>query len=175
VVITTLGLGLWLIGVFALAALVAATRARPWAYLAAVTSALGVAFLGPAVGITGLARPAISSTAAANQNDPQVGAVAGQMQSRLLDNATGRWLVVGGGVLLIVAVVAVAGTILASRALTQHDGWLVLLGTGLAVVAALISFEILFVLAAMFTLAGVLGLSYTAARIAPDAAPPTRS
>jgi hypothetical protein len=174
VVLTTLGLGLWLIGVFALAALVAATPARPWAYLAAVTSALGVAFLGPAVGITGLARPAISRTAAGAQGDPQIGTIAGQMQSRLLNNATGRWLVVGGSVLLIVAVVAVAGTILTSRALTQHDGFLVLLGTGLAVVAALISFQVLFVLAAMFTLAGLLGLSYTAGRIARDGTPPAR-
>jgi hypothetical protein len=136
-------------------------------------SALGVALLAPAVGVTGLARPAISRTAAEVQNDGQIGAAAGQMQARLLDNSAGRFLIVGGSALLLLAVLAVAGTILSSRVLSQHDAWLVLLGLALAIAAAYASVEFIFVVAAMFVLAGTLGLAYTASRISPDGTPPT--
>lgn len=172
VVVTALGLGLWLVGVVALAALAAATRVRPWGYVAVVASALGVALLAPAVGIVGLARPAISRTASAIQGDERIGGIAGEMQTRLLDHTVGRWLVVGGGVLLALGALAVAGAILGSRVLQRHDGWLVLLGIGIAIVAAYLSWEFLFVLAAMVILAGALGLAYTVSRIAPDGTAP---
>src|SRR5690606_13024544 len=100
VVVTALGLGLWLVGVVALAALVAGTRVRPWGYVAVVASALGVALLAPVVGVVGLGRPAISRTAMTVQDDGRIVGVANEMQSRLLDHTVGRWLVVGGGVLL---------------------------------------------------------------------------
>lgn len=173
VVVTALGLGLWLVGVVALAALIAHTRVRPWGYVAVVASALGVALLAPVVGVAGLARPAISRTALTVQGDDRIAGVASEMQDRLLDNTVGRWLVVGGGVLLTIGALAVAGAILGSRVLQRHDGWLVLLGAGIAVAAAYLSWEFLFVLAAMVVLAGSLGLAYTVSRIAPDGTPPS--
>ena len=94
------------------------------------------------------------------------------MHARLLDNTVGRWLVVGGGVLLIIGALAVAGAILGSRVLQRHDGWLVLIGLGIAVLAAYLSWGFLFVLAAMVILAGALGLAYTVSRIAPDGTAP---
>jgi hypothetical protein len=172
VVITTLGLGLWLIGVVALAALVANTRVRPWGYVAVVASALGLALLAPAIGITGLARPAITRTARQAPDDGRIAGLASEMQSRLLDNGPGRWLVIGGTVLLIIGGLAVVGTILSSRALQRHDGWLVMSGLAIAVIAALLSWEFLFVLAAMVVLAGALGLAYTVSRLTPDGSPP---
>lgn len=172
VVVTAFGLGLWLVGVVALAALVAGTRVRPWGYVAVVASALGVALLAPVVGAVGLGRPAISRTATTIQDDARIVGIAGEMQSRLLDNTTGRWLTVGGGVLLAVGAFAVAGAILGSRVLQRHDGWLVLLGLAIAVVAAYLSWEFLFVLAAMVILAGALGLAYTVSRLAPDGTAP---
>jgi len=168
VILTSFGLGLWVIGVMALAALVAPTTARRWAWPAVAVSALGVALLAPAVGVTGLARPAIRRTAAGVANDGQISTAAGQMQSQLLDNTTGRFLIVAGSALLLLGAVALAATILRSRVLTQHDAWLVLLGVAIAIAAAYASLQFLFVIAALFLLAGTLGLAYTASRIAPD-------
>lgn len=171
-VVTAFGLGLWLIGVVALAALVASTRVRPWGYVAVVASALGVALLAPVAGAVGFGRPAISRTAQTIQDDGRIVGIAGEMHARLLDNTTGRWLTVGGGVLLAVGAFAVAGAILGSRVLQRHDGWLVLLGLAFAVIGAYLSWEFLFVLAAMVILAGALGLAYTVSRLAPDGTPP---
>jgi hypothetical protein len=172
VVVTSLGLGLWLVGVVALAALVANSRVRRWGYVAVIASSLGVALIGPVIGVAGLARPAISRTANASPDDGRIAGLADEMHARLLDNTVGRWLVVGGGVLLIIGALAVAGAILGSRVLQRHDGWLVLIGLGIAVLAAYLSWGFLFVLAAMVILAGALGLAYTVSRIAPDGTAP---
>lgn len=171
VVVTSLGLGLWLVGVVGLAALGANSRVRLWGYVAVVASALGVALLAPVVGAVGLARPAISRTVAA-ADDARIAEVGADIHARLLDNTVGRWLVVGGGVLLAIGAFAVAGAILGSRVLQRHDGWLVLLGLGIAVLAAYLSWEFLLVLSGMVILAGTLGLSYTVSRLAPDGSPP---
>jgi len=171
VVVTSLGLGLWLVGVVGLAALAANSRVRLWGYVAVVASALGVALLAPVVGAVGLARPAISRAVVA-ADDARVAEVGADIHTRLLDHAVGRWLVVGGGVLLAIGVFAVAGAILGSRVLQRYDGWLVLLGLGVAVMAAYLSWEFLLVLAGMVILAGTLGLAYTVSRLAPDGSPP---
>ncbi|HEY7226490.1 MAG TPA: hypothetical protein VH561_23190 [Micromonosporaceae bacterium] len=172
VVVTALGLGLWLVGVAALAALAATSRVRQWGSMAVVASALGVAMLGPVVGAVGFGRPAIHRTALSVENDPNIAGAAGQMQQSLLSNAAARWLLVAGVVLLAIGVVAVAVTILGSRVLQRHDGWLMLIGIGIAIVAAFLSWNFLLPLAAMVMLAGALGLAYTVSRIAPDGTPP---
>src|SRR5262249_7039853 len=152
VVVTTLGLGLWLVGVIALAALAATTRVRWWGIVGVVASALGVALLGPVVGITGLARPAIRRTAQAVQDDPNIGSTAARMQQSLLENSVGRWLILAGGALLAIGALAVVGTILGSRVLQRHDGWLMVAGVGLAIAAAALAWEFLFTVAAMVVL-----------------------
>jgi hypothetical protein len=171
VVVTALGLGLWLVGVVGLAALSAYTRVRPWGYVAVVASALGVALLAPVVGAVGLARPAITRVVVA-ADDARIAEAGADIHARLLDHAVGRWLLVGGGVLLAVGAFAVAGAILGSRVLQRHDGWLVLLGLGIAILGAYLSWEFLLVLAAMVILAGALGLAYTVSRLTPDGGPP---
>jgi len=171
VVVTSLGLGLWLIGVVGLAALSAYTRVRRWGYVAVAASALGVALLAPLVGAVGLARPAITRVVVA-ADDARIAEVGDDMHARLLDHAVGRGLLVSGGVLLAVGAFAVAGAILGSRALQRHDGWLVLLGLGIAVLAVFLSWEFLLVLAGMVILAGTLGLAYTVSRLTPDGNPP---
>jgi hypothetical protein len=171
VVVTALGLGLWLIGVVGLAALSVYTRVRPWGYVAVAASALGVALLAPLVGAVGLARPAITRAVVAT-DDARIAEVGDDIHARLLDHAVGRSLLVGGGVLLAVGAFAVAGCILGSRVLQRHDGWLVLLGLGIAVLAVFLSWEFLLVLAGMVILAGTLGLAYTVSRLTPDGGPP---
>lgn len=172
VVVTTLGLGLWLLGVVALAALVATSRARGWAIVAVVASALGVALVGPLIGVSGLARPAVTRTAQGVENDPNIADAAARMQQGMLDHAAGRWLIFAGGVLLALGALAVVFTILGSRVLQRHDAWLMLVGVGLAIVAASLAWDFLFTLGAMVVLAATLGLAYTASRIAPDGTPP---
>ncbi len=172
VVVTALGLGLWLLGLVALAALAAVSPVRPWAILAVAASTLGVALLGPVIGAVGFGRPAITRAALETPNDPAIAGAAGQMQQRLLDNTVGRSLVVAGGVLLGVGALAIVITILGSRVLQRHDGWLILAGVAIAAVGAYLSWEFLFVLAAMLILAGCRGLAYTVSRIAPDGTAP---
>jgi hypothetical protein len=94
------------------------------------------------------------------------------MQSALLDHAVGRFLLIGGSVMLALGAVAVVGTILGSRVLQRHDGWLIAAGVVIAIVAAAMTWSFLLTIAAMVILAGVLGLAYTASRIAPDGTPP---
>lgn len=172
VVVTALGLGLWLLGVIALAALAMNSRVRYWGFAAVIASTLGVALFAPVVGAVGLGRPAISRAATAT-DDARIADLAAQMQGRLLDHTVGRSLVIAGGVLLLLGAIAVAGLILGSRVLQRHDGWLVLLGVAIAIVATFLSWEFLFVLAAMAALAGALGLAYTVSRIAPDGTAPS--
>jgi hypothetical protein len=172
VVITALGFGLWLIGVAALAALIAPSPARPWGFVAVIASSLGVVLLTPVVGATGLARPAITRTASSIENDQNVAGAAARMQAGLLDHTAGRWLIVGGTVLLAIGAVAVVGAIHGSRVLSRPDGWLVLAGVGLALAAAMLGWTFLLTLGAMVMLAGALGLAYTVSRIAPDGTAP---
>jgi hypothetical protein len=170
--VTALGLGVWLIGVTALAALAATSRGRTWGILSVLASAIGVALLGPVVGVAGLARPAITRTARGVENDQNIASAANRMQSALLDNTTGRFLLMGGTVMLALGAIAVVGTILGSRVLQRHDGWLIAVGVIIAIVAGFMAWSFLLTIAAMVTLAGTLGLAYTASRIAPDGTPP---
>lgn len=172
VIVTALALALWMIGVMALAALAATSRGRTWGMLAVVASAFGVALLGPVVGAAGLGRPAIARAANEVRNDTNIAAAANRMQSALLDHAVGRFLLIGGSVMLAVGAVAVVGTVLGSRVLQRHDGWLIAAGVVIAIVAAAMTWSFLLTIAAMVILAGVLGLAYTASRIAPDGTPP---
>ncbi len=167
-VVTLVGLGLWLTGVMGLAALVAATPVRAWGFVAVTFTIAGTVFLAPVIGVLGLARPAISRTA------DSIGAdAAGRMQAQLLDGTVGRWLIVGGAALLAVGAIAVAGAILGARVLNRLDGWLVAAAITVAVVAAYLSWEFLLTLAAMVMLAATLGLAWTVSRISPDGdAPP---
>ena len=81
-------------------------------------------------------------------------------------------MLVLGAALLAIGAIAVAGTILGSRVLQRHDAWLMLMGIGIAIAAAYLSWPFLFTLAAMVALAGGLGLAYTVSRIGPDGTPP---
>jgi Amt family ammonium transporter len=172
VVVTAFGFALWLAGVVALAALAAASPIRPWGFVAVLATTFGTALLAPVVGAAGFARPAISRTAQGIANDPNISGAADQMQRSLLDNTVGRWLLVGGSVLLAIGAIAVVGMILGSRVLQRHDGWLVLIAIGLAVVAAYLGWSFLLTLGAMVLLAASLGLAYTVSRIAPDGSAP---
>ena len=172
VLVTVLGLGLWLIGVAALAALVASSAMRRWSWAAVIASCLGVALLAPVVGVVGFARPAISRSAQAVENDTAIAAAADRMQDGLVGSAAARGMLVLGAALLAIGAIAVAGTILGSRVLQRHDAWLMLMGIGIAIAAAYLSWPFLFTLAAMVALAGGLGLAYTVSRIAPDGTPP---
>jgi hypothetical protein len=158
-----LGLGLWLAGVVALAALVAATGLRPWGIVAVLATIAGTVFVAPVLGVIGLARPAVLRTAEVIGADP-----AGSLQAQFLDGAVGRWLIVCGFALLGLGAIAVAGTILGSRVLNRIDGWLVLGAVTVAALAAYLSWEFLLTLAAMVMLAATLGLAWTVSRLSPD-------
>jgi hypothetical protein len=162
-VMSLLGLGLWLAGVVALAALVAATGLRPWGIVAVLATIAGTMFVAPVLGVIGLARPAVLRTAEVIGADP-----AGSLQAQFLDGAVGRWLIVCGFALLGLGAIAVAGTILGSRVLNRIDGWLVLGAVALAALAAYLSWEFLLTLAAMVMLAATLGLAWTVSRLSPD-------
>jgi hypothetical protein len=172
VTVTALGLALWVAGVVALAALVAAMPVRRWGLVAVVTSIVGTAMLSAIVGAVGLARPAISRTANAVENDPVIAEAASSMQARVLDHTTGRVLLAGGAILLAVGALALAFAVLGSRVLNRTDAWLIMLATVVAGVAAYLSWEFLLTLAAMVMLAATLGLAFTASRIAPDGTAP---
>ncbi len=162
-VMSLLGLGLWLAGVVALAALVATTGLRPWGTVAVLATIAGTVFVAPVLGVIGLARPAVLRTADVIGADP-----AGSLQAQFLDGAVGRWLIVCGFALLGLGAIAVAGAILGSRVLNRIDGWLVLGAVMVAAFAAYMSWEFLLTLAAMVMLAATLGLAWTVSRLSPD-------
>jgi hypothetical protein len=159
-VMTLLGLGLWLAGVIGLAALVASTALRMWGTVAALATIAGTVLAAPALGVIGLARPAVSRAAYEIGADP-----AGEIQGHLLDGSVGRWLVIGGFVLLAVGAIAAAGAILGSRVLSRIDGWLVVGAIAVAAIGAYLSWEFLLTLAAMVMLAATLGLAWTVSRL----------
>ncbi len=162
-VLNLFGLGLWLVGVIALAALAAATPLRPWGIVAVAATIGGTVLVAPVLGVLGLARPAVVRTAAVIGADP-----AGSLQAQFLDGTVGRWLVIVGFALLGLGAIAVAGTILGSRVLNRMDGWLVLGSIAVAALAAYLSWEFLLTLAAMVMLAATLGLAWTVSRLSPD-------
>jgi Amt family ammonium transporter len=162
-VVTLLGLGLWLAGVVGLAALVASTAVRPWGFVAVLATIAGTVLVAPVLGVIGLARPAALRTTDVIGADP-----AGSLQAQFLDGHVGRWLAVGGFALLGIGAIAAAGAILGSRVLNRIDGWLVLLAVAIAAGGAYLSWEFMLTLAAMVMLAATLGLAWTVSRLSSD-------
>lgn len=162
-IVTLLGLGLWLAGVVGLAALVASTAVRPWGMVAVLATIAGTVLVAPVLGVIGLARPAALRTA-----DLIGAASAGSLQAQFLDGHVGRWLAVGGFALLGIGAVAAAGAMLGSRVLNRIDGWLVLIAVAIAAGGAYLSWEFMLTLAAMVMLAATLGLAWTVSRLSPD-------
>jgi Amt family ammonium transporter len=162
-VVSLLGLGLWLAGVVGLAALVASTTVRPWGIVAVLATIAGTVFVAPVLGVIGLARPAALRTADVIGAEP-----AGSLQAQFLDGHVGRWLAVGGFALLGIGAIAASGAILGSRVLNRIDGWLMLVAIAIAAGGAYLSWEFMLTLAAMVMLAATLGLAWTVSRLSPD-------
>jgi hypothetical protein len=161
--VTAVGFGLWLIGLTAVAALLATTPGRIWSAVAVVGAMAGTALLLPVVGVIGLARPAVSRTTGL------IGADAAQgLQAQLLDGTVSRWLAIGGAALLGVGALALAGAILASDVLNRLDGWFVLIAVGVATAGAYLSWEFLLTVAGMVLLAASLGIAWNASRLTAD-------
>jgi hypothetical protein len=172
---TVLGLGLWLAGVVAVAALVAATPMRVWGFAAVLTTIGGVVLLAPVAGIVGLARPAIHRVAVGIEGDATVAGTADAMQAQLLGHPVGQFLMVGGAALLAAGAFAVSGAVLGSRGFSRVDGWLVVLAAAMAAGAAFLGWGFVVTLATMVALAGTLGLAFTISRTAVDGTEPVTS
>jgi hypothetical protein len=166
-VVSLIGLLLGAAGVTGLVALLSPTAARRWSLAALVGVAAGTVLVAPVLGVVALARPAVSRLA--GQLPPGITA---NLEYRFFDNAVSRWLAVGGFALLAAGWFALGCAVLASNVLNRIDGYLILAAVGVAVVSAYLSWQFLTVVAAMVLLAAGLGLSWTAARLTPDGAPP---
>jgi Amt family ammonium transporter len=162
-VVTLFSLVLGLIGVLALTALLATTPGRGWAIFGLLATATGTVVFAPMLGLVGVARAAVTSMG------PQMGVeLSADLEGRFFDGSVGRWLVVGGLSLLAVGWFALACAVAASGVLNKADGYLVLIGIGVAVLGAYLAWEFLLVIAAMALLAAGLGLAWTAGRLTPD-------
>jgi hypothetical protein len=124
--------------------------------------------LSPVLGLVAVARPSVTRMRLGNQIN---GPAAATLDDRFFDGTIGRWLGVGGFALLAMGWLAMGFGVLASNVLNRADGFLVLVGIGVAVIAAL-SWHFLLVIAAMIMLASALGLSWTASRLTPDGGAP---
>jgi hypothetical protein len=156
--VTVLGLTLWAVGLVAVTALAVSTPGRPWAVASLLLGLSGALALAPMLGVLGVARPAVSRS-----TDPALA-----IDAQLFEGSVGRWLTVGGLLLLALSTVALAMTILASEVLNRFDGWLVLGGVGVAVIGAYLSWEFMLTLACMALLAAALGVAWNASRLTPD-------
>jgi hypothetical protein len=161
--ITALGCGLWLIGLTGISALLATSPGRIWSAVAVIASIVGATLLLPVIGVIGLARPAVGRTSGLIGTD-----AAQSLQAQFLDGTVGRWLTIGGGTLLGVGAVALAGAILAADVLNRLDGWFVLIGVGVAAAGAYLSWEFLLTIAGMAFLAAALGVAWNASRLTAD-------
>lgn len=161
--VTGAGFALWLIGLTAVAALLASTPGRIWSAVAVIASVAGAALMLPVVGVIGLARPAVSRTTGL------IGADAAQsLQAQFLDGSVSRWLAIGGAALLAVGALALAGAILAADLLNRLDGWFVLIAVAVAITGAYLSWEFLLTVAGMVLLAASLGVAWNASRLTAD-------
>ncbi len=167
-VVTVCGLVLAVVGVVALTALLSVTRGR-WPALAALTMVLtGSLLLAPMLGLIALGR------SAATRMEQRIGPeAAAELNSRFFDHMVGRWLGLGGLVLLGLGWLAMAAAVLVSRVLSRVDGYLLLCAVAIAGAAAYLSWQFLVTVAAMVLLAAGLGLSWTAFKLGPDGRAPT--
>jgi hypothetical protein len=131
--------------------------------VAVIASMAGTALLLPVIGVIGLARPAVTRTSGLIGSDAAQG-----LQGQFLDGSVGRWLTIGGAVLLGVGALALAGAILAADVLNRLDGWFVLIGVGVALAGAYLSWEFLLTVAGMAFLAAALGVAWNASRLTAD-------
>jgi hypothetical protein len=77
----------------------------------------------------------------------------------------GRWLGLGGLVLVALGWVALGVAVMTSQILNGLDGMLILASVGLAAVAGLLSWRFPLVIAAVGMLAAASGLGWTASRL----------
>jgi len=166
-VVTLLGLLFGLLGTVSLTALLAATTGRRWALVALLFVAAGTVFFAPVVGLVGLARPSVTSIAGQISAD-----AATNLEAAFFDGSVGRWLGVGGLTLLAVGWLALGCAVVASRVLNRVDGWLVLVAVAVAVGAAYLSWQVVFVIGSMLLLAAGLGLAWSASRLTQDGIAP---
>lgn len=157
--VTLAGLILGVIGTVSLMTLLAATPGRRWSMIGMVATVVGAMLLAPVLGVIGLARPAVTNASA------RIPAVAGSLHANLIDGTVARWLTVGGLTLLAVGLALTGIAVLASQVMTRVDGYLILLATALASVAAWGGWQVLLVIAGMILLAAGLGVAWTAARL----------
>jgi hypothetical protein len=162
-VITLFSLVLALVGGVALTALLAATTGRRWAVVAILLMLSGTVFIVPVLGLIGVARPGVLGVA--SRIGPEVAA---ELEDRLFDGAVTRWLLVGGLLLLALGWLSLGCAVLVTGPLNRTDGFLVQLAVIVAAVGAYLSWQFLFVIAAMVMVAGGLGLAWSAWRIGPD-------
>jgi len=166
-VVTLLGLLFGLLGAVSLTALLAATTGRRWALIALLFVAAGTVFFAPVVGLVGLARPSVTSIAGQISRD-----AATNLEAAFFDGSVGRWLGIGGLVLLAAGWLALGCAVIASGVLHRVDGWLVLVAVAVAVGAAYLSWQVVFVIGSMLLLAAGLGLAWSASRLTLDGRSP---
>jgi len=134
-----------LVGGVALTALLGGTPGRRWAAVALVLMLAGTVLFVPVLGLIAVAR------GAAGDAD----GLARTLASGGLGLLGSGWVLMGCGVLV-------------ARILNRADGVLLVLAVGVAMASAYLSWQFLFVVAAMIMVAGGLGLSWSAWRLTPD-------
>jgi hypothetical protein len=168
-VIMLSGLWLTLLGAIGLAALLYPTAVRRWSLASVILLFSGTILLGPVLGLAAVARPEVARLRAANQIAPDAAA---NLDGGLVDGTIGRWLAVGGLVLLAFGWFALGCGVLGSGVLNRVDGFLVLLAVAVGVAAAYLSWEFLLVIASMIVVAAGLGIAWTASRVTPEGTAP---
>lgn len=168
-VIMLSGLWLTLLGAIGLAALLATTAVRRWSLASVILLFSGTILLGPVLGLAAVARPEVARLRAANEIAPNA---AETLEGGWVDGSLGRWLAVGGFVLLAFGWFALGCGVLGSGVLNRVDGFLVLLAVAVGVAAAYLSWEFLLVIASMIVLAAGLGIAWTASRVTPEGTAP---
>jgi hypothetical protein len=145
------GLVLALLGVLALASLLAATRARFWAIPAVFAMVAGTMLLAPVLGLLALSQAAPA-----------------EVQQVLADGGAARGLRLTGLALITVGWLCAAAAVLAADVFSATDGWLIAAGAVIALLGAAVGSPHLVAFAALPALAGTLGVAWHASRIAPD-------
>ncbi len=168
-VIMLAGLWLALVGAIGLATLLAATPGRRWSLASVILLLSGTILLGPVLGLAAVARPEVARLRAADQI---AGEAAENLDGGLVDSSLGRWLAVGGLVLVAFGWFALGCGVLGSGVLNRVDGFLVLIAVVMGVAAAYLAWEFLLVVASMIAMAAGLGIGWTASRITPEGAAP---
>jgi len=156
--VTTLAsLLLGLVGAVGLAALLGGTPGRRFSAGALVFLLAGTVVFVPVLGLIGVAGPALARI-------PTSTGAAGY----IFDSTAARLLGEGGLTLLGVGWVVMGVAVLGARILNRVDGLLLVLAVCVAVASEYLSWQFLFVVAAMIMVAGGLGLAWSAWRLTPD-------